>query len=62
MSRGSCSRVREDGARDGQEDRAASAVMRSLYRPVVVKKELIPKAKLLIYQSIYFPAWALGID
>ncbi|KAI3353926.1 hypothetical protein L3Q82_005127 [Scortum barcoo] len=32
---------------------AASAVMRSVYRTVVVKKELSRKAKLSIYQSIY---------
>ncbi|KAI3354725.1 hypothetical protein L3Q82_004509 [Scortum barcoo] len=35
---------------------AASAVMRSVYRTVVVKKELSRKAKLSIYRSIYaFP-------
>ncbi|KAI3352078.1 hypothetical protein L3Q82_020894 [Scortum barcoo] len=32
---------------------AASAVMRSVYRTVVVKKELSRKAKLSIYRSIY---------
>ena len=32
---------------------AASAVMRSLYRSVLVKKELSRKAKLSIYRSIY---------
>ncbi|XDV14816.1 hypothetical protein PO909_014999 [Leuciscus waleckii] len=34
---------------------AASAIMRSMYRSVVVKKELSCKAKLSIYQSIYVP-------
>ena len=34
---------------------AASAVMRALYRTVVVKRELSRKAKLSIYQSIYVP-------
>ncbi|KAI3375916.1 hypothetical protein L3Q82_003772 [Scortum barcoo] len=34
---------------------AASAVMRSVYRTVVVKKELSRKAKLSIYRSIYAP-------
>ncbi|KAI3357129.1 hypothetical protein L3Q82_015603 [Scortum barcoo] len=34
---------------------AASAVMRSVYRTVVVKKELSQKAKLSIYRSIYAP-------
>ena len=34
---------------------AASAVMRSLYWSVVVKREFSRKAKLSIYQSIYVP-------
>ena len=34
----------------------ASAVMRALHRPLVVKKELSQKAKLSIYRSIYVPA------
>jgi len=34
---------------------AASAVMRALYRSVVVKRELSRKAKLSIYRSIYVP-------
>ncbi len=34
---------------------AASAVMRSMYRSVVVKKEMSCKAKLSIYRSIYVP-------
>ncbi|KAI3373866.1 hypothetical protein L3Q82_021979 [Scortum barcoo] len=34
---------------------AASAVMRSVYWTVVVKKELSRKAKLSIYRSIYAP-------
>ncbi|KAK3517495.1 hypothetical protein QTP70_012574 [Hemibagrus guttatus] len=39
---------------------AAAAVMRSIYRSVVVKKELSRKAKLLIYQSIYVPTLTYG--
>ncbi|XDV31537.1 hypothetical protein PO909_002528 [Leuciscus waleckii] len=39
---------------------AASAVMQSLYRSVVVKKELSRKAKLSIYQSIYVPTLTYG--
>uniref|UniRef100_A0A3B4BI15 Ethanolamine kinase n=1 Tax=Periophthalmus magnuspinnatus TaxID=409849 RepID=A0A3B4BI15_9GOBI len=34
--------------------------MRSLYRSVVVKKELSPKAKLSIYRSIYVPTLTYG--
>ncbi|KAK3538497.1 hypothetical protein QTP86_006191 [Hemibagrus guttatus] len=47
-----------EGRMDREIDRrigAAAAVMRSMYRSVVVKKELSRKAKLLIYQSIYAP-------
>ena len=39
---------------------AASAVMRSLYRTVVVKRELNRKAKLSIYRSIYVPTLTYG--
>ncbi len=39
---------------------AASAVMRSMYRSVVVKKELSCKAKLSIYRSIYVPTLTYG--
>ncbi|KAK3522015.1 hypothetical protein QTP70_021390 [Hemibagrus guttatus] len=39
---------------------AAAAVMRSMYRSVVVKKELSWKAKLSIYQSIYVPTLTYG--
>ncbi|KAI3377398.1 hypothetical protein L3Q82_008588 [Scortum barcoo] len=54
-----------EGKMDGREiDRrigAASAVMRSVYRTVVVKKkELSRKAKLLIYRSIYVPTLTYG--
>ncbi|KAK3528887.1 hypothetical protein QTP70_012061 [Hemibagrus guttatus] len=45
-----------EGRMDREIDRrigAAAAVMRSMYRSVVVKKELSQKAKLSIYQSIY---------
>ena len=41
---------------------AAAAVMRSLYRPVVVKKDLSQKVKLLIYRSIYVPTLTYGHD
>ncbi|KAK3518458.1 hypothetical protein QTP70_000645 [Hemibagrus guttatus] len=47
-----------EGRMDCEIDRrigAAAAVMRSMYRSVVVKKELSQKAKLSIYQSIYVP-------
>ncbi|KAI3359839.1 hypothetical protein L3Q82_014187 [Scortum barcoo] len=39
---------------------AASAVMRSVYRTVVVKKELSRKVKLSIYRSIYVPTLTHG--
>ncbi|KAK3555215.1 hypothetical protein QTP86_010463 [Hemibagrus guttatus] len=39
---------------------AAAAVMQSMYRSVVVKKELSRKAKLSIYQSIYVPTLTYG--
>jgi len=39
---------------------AASAVLRALHRPVVVKKELSQKAKLSIYWSIYVPPLTYG--
>ncbi|XP_061762964.1 retrovirus-related Pol polyprotein from type-2 retrotransposable element R2DM isoform X1 [Nerophis ophidion] len=39
---------------------AASSVMRTLYRSVVVKKELSRKAKLSIYRSIYVPILTYG--
>ena len=39
---------------------AASAVLRALHRPVVVKKELSQKAKLSIYWSIYVPILTYG--
>ncbi|KAK3549885.1 hypothetical protein QTP86_015499 [Hemibagrus guttatus] len=45
-----------EGRMDREIDRrigAVAAVMRSMYRSVVVKKELSQKAKLSIYQSIY---------
>ena len=38
----------------------ASAVLRALHRPVVVKKELSQKAKLSIYWSIYVPTLTYG--
>ncbi len=43
-----------------REISAASAVMRSMYRSVVVKKELSCKAKLSIYRSIYVPTLTYG--
>lgn len=39
---------------------AASAVMQTLYQNVMVKRELSRKAKVLIYQSIYFPILTHG--
>ncbi len=39
---------------------AASAVMRSMYRSVAVKKELSCKAKLSIYRLIYVPTLTYG--
>ncbi|KAK3566178.1 hypothetical protein QTP86_028416 [Hemibagrus guttatus] len=52
-----------EGKMDREIDRrigAATAVMRSMYRSVVVKKELSRKAKLSIYQSIYIPTLTYG--
>ncbi|KAK3567045.1 hypothetical protein QTP86_009013 [Hemibagrus guttatus] len=52
-----------EGRMDREIDRrigAAAAVMRSMYRSVVVKKELSRKAKLSIYQSIYVPTLIYG--
>ena len=39
---------------------AASAVMRALHQPVLVKKELSQKVKLSIYRSIYIPTLTYG--
>ncbi|KAK3530818.1 hypothetical protein QTP70_002852 [Hemibagrus guttatus] len=52
-----------EGRMDREIDRrirAAAAVMRSMYRSVVVKKELSRKAKPSIYQSIYVPTLTYG--
>ncbi|KAK3526845.1 hypothetical protein QTP86_000734 [Hemibagrus guttatus] len=52
-----------EGRMDREIDRqigAAAAVMRSMYRSVVVKKELSRKAKFSIYQSIYVPTLTYG--
>ncbi|KAK3556390.1 hypothetical protein QTP70_007992 [Hemibagrus guttatus] len=52
-----------EGRMDREIDRqigAAAAIMRSMYRSVVVKKELSRKVKLLIYQSIYIPTLTYG--
>ncbi|KAK3527334.1 hypothetical protein QTP86_021953 [Hemibagrus guttatus] len=52
-----------EGRMDCEIDRwisAAAAVMQSMYRSVVVKKELSQKAKLSIYQSIYVPTLTYG--
>ncbi|KAK3509655.1 hypothetical protein QTP70_008402 [Hemibagrus guttatus] len=52
-----------EGRMDREIDRrigAAAAVMLSMYRSVVVKKELSQKAKLSIYQSIYVPTLTYG--
>lgn len=42
--------------------RPLSAVIQILYRSVVVKTELSIKTKLLIYWSIYVPAFTYGYD
>ena len=39
---------------------SAGAVLRSLYRTVVTKRELSRKAKLSIYQSIFVPILTYG--
>ncbi|KAK3518521.1 hypothetical protein QTP70_001509 [Hemibagrus guttatus] len=55
--------VMSEGRMDREIDRrigAAAAVMRSMYRFVVVKNELSRKAKLSIYQSIYVPTLTYG--
>uniref|UniRef100_A0A3P9D6Y1 Uncharacterized protein n=1 Tax=Maylandia zebra TaxID=106582 RepID=A0A3P9D6Y1_9CICH len=52
-----------DGRRELEIDRrigAAAAVMRTLHRSVVVKRELSVKAKLSIYRSIYVPTLTYG--
>ncbi|CAI5677887.1 unnamed protein product [Oreochromis niloticus] len=52
-----------DGRREPEIDRrigAAAAVMRTLHRSVVVKRELSVKAKLSIYRSIYVPTLTYG--
>ena len=52
-----------EGRREREIDRrigAASAVLRTLNRSVVVKRELSRKAKLSIYRSIYFPILTYG--
>ncbi|KAK3562387.1 hypothetical protein QTP86_033524 [Hemibagrus guttatus] len=52
-----------EGRMDREIDRrigAVAAVMRSMYRSVVVKKELSRKVKLSIYQSIYVPTLTYG--
>ncbi|KAK3547532.1 hypothetical protein QTP86_021516, partial [Hemibagrus guttatus] len=52
-----------EGRMDCEIDRqigAAAAVMWSMYRSVVVKKELSRKVKLSIYQSIYIPTLTYG--
>ena len=52
-----------EGRLEHETDRqisAAAAVMRSLYRSVVVKRELSRKAKLSIYRSIYVPTLTYG--
>ncbi|KAK3529838.1 hypothetical protein QTP86_007201 [Hemibagrus guttatus] len=54
-----------EGRMDREIDRrinAAAAVIWSMYRSVVVKKELSRKAKLSIYQSIYVPTLTYGHD
>ena len=60
---GSCSRVRDEwSVRLTGGIGAASAVLRALHRPVVVKRKLSQKAKLFIYWSIYVPILTYGHD
>ena len=47
---------REIGRRIG----AAGAVLRSLYRSIVTKRELSHKAKLSMYRSIFIPILTYG--
>ncbi|KAL6466538.1 hypothetical protein MHYP_G00243420, partial [Metynnis hypsauchen] len=49
-------RDREIGRRLGQ----GAAVMWSLYRTVLVKRELSHKAKLSVYRSVYIPTLTYG--
>ena len=52
-----------DGRREREIDRrigAASAVVRTLHRSVVVKRELSQKAKLSVYRSIFVPTLTYG--
>ncbi|KAK3541273.1 hypothetical protein QTP86_019410, partial [Hemibagrus guttatus] len=52
-----------EGRMDHEIDRrigAVAAVMQSMYRSALVKKELSQKAKLSIYQSIYVPTLTYG--
>jgi len=52
-----------EGKMEREMDRwigAVSAVMRTLYLSVVVKRELSQKAKLSIYRSIYVPTLTYG--
>ncbi|KAK3507968.1 hypothetical protein QTP70_005998 [Hemibagrus guttatus] len=54
-----------EGRMDHEIDRqigAAEAVMQSMYRSVVVKKELSRKAKLSIYQPIFVPTLTYGYE
>ncbi|XDV25050.1 hypothetical protein PO909_029047 [Leuciscus waleckii] len=60
---GSCSRLREGWngrLTDGSVQLLKYCGMRSMYRSVVVKKELSCKAKLSIYRSIYVPTLTYG--
>ena len=50
-------REREIGRRIGA---AGGAVLHSLYRTIVTKRELSRKAKLSIYRSIFFPTLTYG--
>ncbi len=49
-----------EGRMEREIDRRIGAAMRSMYRSVVVKKELSRKAKLSIYRSIYVPTLTYG--
>ncbi|KAK5866700.1 hypothetical protein PBY51_020869 [Eleginops maclovinus] len=44
----------------GQRIEIAGAVLQSLYRTVVTKRELSQKAKLSVYQAIFVPTLTYG--
>ena len=54
-----------DGRQDNELDtsiRKASAVMRQLYRSVVLKRELYTKAKLSVFRLVFAPIFTYGYE